>query len=294
MFSSKNRRHTAFTVLEILLAFAISLPILLVIVRTATSVSESYWKMLDRRIAISRANSVFSLLQDPICHAGFAMLPESEFASQFFNNVVEPFSWGCAVSCPTSDKLRVIYAAPLNTLVKDTVEAEDGSCDFDFTLSTDVNQFSTSVYDIKTYVLLHSATSENKVFRILSRNSNYLRVSNKMDTEYDIGANGMVMALRAIEATADGGVFRTKDFRTSGVQPRVDGIWKIHFDLNKSKKIVTVTVISSSDRECDTPSASGADVLPSELASELQSLLVQTKRNLFCYKRSFFLANLED
>ena len=280
--------------LEILLAIAVCLPILLVVARTATTVSASYWKMLDKRIATSRADSVFSLLQDPIYHAGYSMLPESEFASQFFNTIVEPFSWGCAVSCPTSEKLRVIYAIPLYTLVKSTVETKDGSCDFDFTTSIDANQFSVSIYDIKTYVVLHSATSENKIFRIINANSSYLRVTNKMDTEYDIGANGMVMALRAMEATADGGVFRTKDFRTSGVQPRVDGIWKIHFDLNKSKKLVTVTVISSSDHECDTPSASGADVLPSELASELQSLLAQTKRNLFCYKRSFFLANLED
>lgn len=294
MFSSKNNRSKAFTMLEILLAFAITLPILLVIARVSATISGTYWKMLDRRIATSRAASVFSILQDPLYHVGFAMLPESDFSSQFFTTIVEPFSWRCPISCPTSDKLRIIYAAPLYTLIQNNVATEDGACNINFTTAIDANQFSVSIYDIKTYVILHSTTAENKVFRIVSLASSSLRVISKTDDKYVIGKNAMVMGLRAMEATVDEGVFRTKDFRTTGVQPRINGIWAIHFELEKSKKLITVTLIASGDRECDDPRVEGKEILPSKLIEALPSLLTKTKRNLFCYKRSFFLANLGD
>ncbi len=278
--------------LEILLAFVIALPTLLIVSRAAVMVSDSYWRILDRRIAISRANSVFALLKEPLYHTGFAMQTGNEFCNQFYSSITEPFSWKCAISCPTSEKIRIFYAVPLYTLVKNNITTESSSCDVDFTSTLDVNQFSVSAYNIKSYVILKSANIENKVFRIVSAKNNYIRVTSQTDSSYSVGKNDMVMGLRAIEASVDNGIFYTNDFRTSGVQPRIDGIWKIHFAYDEVKKNVIVTLIATGDRECDTPRVEGKEILPSELLDELPTLLAKTKRNLFCYKRSFFLANL--
>ncbi|MDO4218843.1 MAG: hypothetical protein Q4C78_02510 [Synergistaceae bacterium] len=292
MFLSKSSSHRGFTILEILLAFAITLPAIFIISRTIATVSDSYWRMLDRRIATSRANSVFALLKQPLYHAGFAMLSGKEFSSHFFSSITEPFSWGWAISCVTNEKIRIFYALPLYTLVKNNISTDAGSCAIDFTSAIDANKFSVSAYNIKSYVILKSANIDNKVFRITSATSNYIRVISQTDSSYSIGKNDMVMGLRAIEASANNGIFYTNDFRTSGVQPRIDGIWKIHFVYDEIKRLVTVTLIATGDRECDTPRVEGKEILPSELIDELSSLLAKTKRNLFCYKRSFFLANL--
>lgn len=292
MSLSKNKFHRSFTVLEVLLAVVITIPVILIISRLGATVSDSYWRMLDRRIATSRANSVFSLLKEPLYHTGFAMLPDSEFSSQFVSAIVEPFSWRSALSFPTNEKIRIFYAVPLYTLVKNNVSTETGSCDVAFSSTVDANQFSVSSSNIKSYVILKSANIDNKVFRIIAAANNYIRVASVTDSDFAIGKNDMVMGLRAIEASAYNGVFYTKDFRTSGVQPRIDGIWKIYFEYNEAKKYITITVIASSDRECDAPRVEGKEILPSELLADLPLLVLQTKRNLFCHKRSFFLANM--
>lgn len=237
----------------------------------------------DIDAALSRAETVFSILRNPLEYCGYG-LPKDETAyREYFGVSASPFNWPGPLSISLSDR-------------KDTGRRDNASCKITYatetkcrTLSQEIvsgDRFKVGVSGTPSQLLTGAKDAAPEtiiqnwfVFGAMmprcvpamytgksadAEGNTYLSFKfKKLDSEpVSIPENDEVFGLRAIECEIrkrnDDFALFTNDQTGSGWQPRVDGVIDIRFALDREKRLVTVDTLTRGAHRYKTAVTSGA------------------------------------
>lgn len=252
------RRHRGFTYIECLVALLISAFVFLPLYTSFRGTIRTYRLFQDRRIAESRIESVGAILRNPAFYCGAGLPSSSSVYKKAFGSVAAaPFSWSGPISIDESDSgasdgcLHIAYAYPYpgGCLTADEYTVGKSSTSVTFKTAPDTSLFdltvSTKATSVKNWVLFLNSYPRRAPMVITSASNKILKLKNYLYDEVTVRQMDKLMLFRALICWAEGGKLYTKDYRTTGNQPRVNGICDIRFEREDS--LLTVYVIARGD-----------------------------------------------
>ena len=250
--SRRTRRLRAFTLIELIIAVALAVAVTPPVVAALKNASRLYKICRDERIAERRAETVAAVLKMPLRHCGLGIpMRAEEYKKAFGSKIIEPFNWDGPVSVTgesgKSGRLRIAYAFPEGSRATEACAGTGGSASPRMTREPDENYFDMDLFDksrsVKNWVLFPDAYPEKTPLTVTGISGRTLRLRSYTEDEYDIPKGAPLFLFRALECWSDGEKFYTRDFRTTGGQPRADGVIGARFELNDEKNLLTLCLM---------------------------------------------------
>ncbi len=256
MCCGKNVKHTASVLVELLASafiVGIFIPVLLGLLKQT---SDRVILMYDQRCAVQKILSAESLLKLPVFYCGYGMPSEAaEYQKSFQNIQAEPFSWEGPVSVISFNgrenaMLKTAYAKSCSVYTTTKISrSSQGTVQLNKNLPSDNLKASSAAIpqNIKNYLLFGGMTPSPQPLCVRNIYKNEVTLNTPNGKLFSIPEIETPYLFCALKVYAQNGKLYTKDYRTTGDQPRVDGIADIRFyldDDNEEKKL-TVYILAS-------------------------------------------------
>lgn len=218
---------------------------------------------LDYRTASSRAARAAVLLKAPVFYCGYGMPTDAqEYKKAFDDQITEPFSWNGPISsmsraCP-NDELRVAYARPGASRTSRAILSDGPTAVVEFSKNPDANEVASASSfskpkSVKNWIVFGSAVPLSAPFSITKIEDRSLTVKSYSAENFSIPQCERMYLFRAMKVFCRNGCLYTADYRTSGEQPRVDGVCDMRFDVDRNKKELTVYILVKGNATYDSP-----------------------------------------
>lgn len=258
MLCGKNK-HKASLLIEILIATAIIASIFPVMPTLLKQAADIFLSLYDKRIAAQRIISVESLLESPLFYCGYAMPCDAAEYKSTFNNTSEPFSWDGAISVTDyggrkNAALRIVYGKRENLRVASKFNFSEGISETIY-LSGKVNSDNLKASSanfpskVQNYVLFASMSRAAVPLPVRKISSNGITISGSIYKNFVIPAQDTLYLLCALKLYAQDGKLYSNDYRTTGIQPRLDGIEDLRFFLDDTHKTLTTYTLVRGETE---------------------------------------------
>lgn len=256
-YSGPKRVHKASVLISVMCALAIimmTIPTALTSLRQTANTAAVYY---DRRYAEHRISMTVALLRAPVFYCGIAMPYDAKsYKSSFMDSGFEPFCWEGPINVESSvsggenSVLKIAYGVPSGIKVTEFKDYSGKSKIIKLSRSEDEARIEAKRYGAPKYVknvvmFARSFPSPTPlVVRTKEVGSSVMQVESASDPEYRVREGDELIYFRAIKVYAESGVLYTDDYRISGIQPRIDGIESVYFDLDKDTKIITMYILA--------------------------------------------------
>ncbi|MDO4987610.1 MAG: hypothetical protein Q4E17_01065 [Synergistes sp.] len=254
----------------------------------------------DRRIAENRILTVETIIKSAFenCGVGISKDPQ-EYKAGFGNKNRAPFNWNGALSITNTSqanvgkKLRVAYTMPTECLSEEKVTIDLSGKTIFLTEKANKDYFAVDIYDkaqsVKNWIIFEGARQTNTPLLVTDHSADMISVRSK-SREVTIPKGSRLMLFRALECYCTGDKFYTNDFRSSGEQPREDGICAIDFDYDDIHNLLTVRIIARGDDEnISAGRIEGAEKCTPDMLLQWQN---KSQYVLYCEKFVLHAANL--
>lgn len=295
------RGRPGFSYIECLAALLISAFVFIPLYSAFRSIFNTYRLFQDRRTAESRIEFVGGILRKPVFYCG-AGLPASsaDYKKAFGSKTTEPFGWSGPISIVESESgasdgcLRLAYAYPYpgRCLTSDEYTVGTSTTSIAFQTTPDTSLFDLDIYNktssVKNWVLFLNSYPRRVPIVVTSSSGKTLKMKNYLYDEVVVPLNDKLMLFRALKCWSEDGKLYTKDYRTTGNQPRVDGICDIRFERNDS--LLTIYVIARGEDDTLAPGRIiNKDACRADLLEEWRD---KSDYILYCEKFVWLLPNL--
>lgn len=261
----EDRRYFAFTLAECLVVLLIISLILPALFSPLKNTLYAYRLYRDRRIAESRIWTVCAILRPPVFYCALGLPVEAGlYKTAFGEKPRQPFSWDGPISVlPGPDDglpgglLRLAYAYPelCRTRSAGLVGKTASAVRFDAALNLD--HFALDLFDktgsVKNWVIFENSLPPRVPMTVLKASGAELELKNYLAEEVFVPRGERLLLFRALECWARDGKLYTKDFRTTGEQPRENGVCEIRFYLDGGGRALTVCIIVRGDDDTLAP-----------------------------------------
>ena len=297
----KTKDPNGFILAEILISLLIFIVITAAILTTLKLSTEKITSFLDCRKAAVRIAQAHALLKSPVFYCGYGMpVAGGSYKKAFGGQKFDPFRWEGPISAyygPSgliNSELRITYAVPGIVRLSEMTfsEADENLIRLDkFPEKGTIGEsFAGCSYDIKNWVLFSSSFPPALPFCITGSYGRTLMVKNNFSTSFSLSKGDRMHHLRALKVYCLNDTLFTRDFRTSGDQPRVTGIRDMRFDVDIHAKRLTVYVLARGDHIYgEKRPIIGAKSWPREYIDPWLSK--ETKYQLFASKTTWRLQN---
>ena len=297
----RTKDPNGFILAEILISLLIFIVITAAILTTLKLSTEKITSFLDCRKAAVRIAKANALLKSPVFYCGYGMpVAGGSYKKAFGGQKFDPFRWEGPISAyygPSgliNSELRITYAVPGIVRLSEMTfsEADENLIRLDkFPEKGTIGEsFAGCSYDIKNWVLFSSSFPPALPFCITGSYGRSLMVKNNFSTSFSLSKGDRMHHLRALKVYCLNDTLFTRDFRTSGDQPRVTGIRDMRFDVDIHAKRLTVYVLARGDHIYgEKRPIIGAKSWPREYIDPWLSK--ETKYQLFASKTTWRLQN---
>ena len=255
--------------------------------------------MLDQRIAINRAQSAASLMKAPVFYCGYGMPSDADDYQRAFMSQTqsEPFNWQGPVSVADRNgrknaELRISYGMPSHLLTNYAFAASGTD------VSISLKQAFDKGYDlirpsyfgkpnnVKNWLLFGAMFPPAVPVAVKSVSGATVKVRGTSDGLL-IPEGDEPYLFRAMKFYCDSGLLYTQNYRSSGAQPRTQGIVDLRFELDSDKKFLTVYIISRGNLIAGGQPLKNADDWP----EEYKTAAINSRYNLYASKITWSLPN---
>ncbi len=254
----KIRDHRGFLLTELLISLLTFIVITAAILTTLKLSAEKITSFLDYRKATLRIAKAAALLKAPVFYCGFGMpLSSSVYKRAFGSQKFDPFRWEGPISAckgPNSfanSELRIAYAMPgtPRLSLRTVSEYSESLVRLDKfpPLGSIGESFAGCAFDIRNWVIFPSSFPPALPLRITAASGKTLSVKNNFDSSFSISKGDRIYHFRAMKIYCLNDRLYTKDFRSSGDQPRIEGIRDMRFDVDIGKRTITVYLLVRGD-----------------------------------------------
>ncbi len=244
-------KKCGFTLVEILIAVAISSIILLVTVSSLYLYIFHFEQTDELTAARQRAETALAILNRPLLQSGMGVSQSADLFQEAFSGLTAIDSWNGPVNVlsesTTGDALEFTYAMPTGIGVEsaDVTTLNDGeSAVLTLSDTPGADRFNTTTASTKGWVLLPSTVVP---MRIIGENGSLLTVAiaSGSSQEAYLYQFDELQQLRAMKVWSNGTALYTEDLTmSSGQQPRVEGISGIHFSLSTDGRVLQITLLA--------------------------------------------------
>ncbi len=234
---------------------------MLPIFRAAADKRSSY---VDQRRAEIRASRAEAILKAPVFYCGLGMPKDpTEYKASFGNQKFDPFGWNGPIgvrigpSGLENSELRIAFSREGSTKLTGPVISEVAEAKVRLHKFPEPNEIGTSFSshspDIRNWLFFPSSIPPSLPFSIMGISGKEITVSNNLGTPFRICVGDRPRHMMALSIYASAGILYTKDFRSPGAQPRVNGILDIRFDLDPEHRLITVYILARGNQVHDRP-----------------------------------------
>lgn len=254
----------------------------------------------DRRIAESRICTVGAVLRIPVFYCTLGIpLDAGEYKKSFGSNLSSPFSWNGPISVTQGRDgkadgcLRLAYGCPEPCRTQREYGVGKTAAPLRFDTAANQNYFALDLHDksqsVKNWVLFENCVPRRTPL-VVTRASGYeFQLKTFLADEAVVPKGDRLLLFRAVECWALNDRLYTKDFRTTGDQPRENGVCDIRFYLNGDRSRLTVCLIVRGDDDSLAPGrVVGAEKCPEELLSQWRG---RSRYVLYCARFTWPILN---
>jgi prepilin-type N-terminal cleavage/methylation domain-containing protein len=283
MRSPVNKR--GFTLVELLVTISIVMliiPSFMYFFKTSLDRAVHY---LDYRCAVTRISMAESLLRLPVYYCGYGMPLSADIFHESFGNIrSEPYYWDGPISVITYNGkqnalLRVVYGMPANSVTASAFKYDTLyktiHMSKEFTPLYLTADFFGYTRSIRSWVLFGGMTPETMPLQIRNINGQNLLVKSYLNDKFMIPKGDELYLLSAMKIFVKNDVLYTYDFKTTGEQPRVQGIMDMRFIVDKKLGKITAYVLARGNAKrnyAGQKAINGAEACPPEIVNEWQRL----------------------
>ncbi len=254
----------------------------------------------DRRIAESRICTVGAVLRIPVFYCALGIpLDAGEYKKSFGSNLSSPFSWNGPISViqgrdgKADGCLRLAYGCPEPCRTLREYNAGKADSSFRFDTAANQNYFAPDLHDksqsVKNWVLFENCVPRRTPLVVTRASGSELQLKTLSADEAVVPKGDRLLLFRAVECWALNDRLYTKDFRTTGDQPRENGVCDIRFYLNDDRSRLTVCLIVRGDDDSLAPGrVIGAEKCPEELLSQWRG---RSRYVLYCARFTWPILN---
>lgn len=245
--AAASGRLRAFAIVELIVALTLAAAVAPPVFAGLRNAARLYRLCRDERVAERRAGTVAAVLKMPLRFCGLGMPSNpSEYKKAFGSKLAAPFSWDGAVSVE-GGRLRVAYAFPEGSRSSEPCAGSVYEASPKVTRAPDSSSFDMGLWDksssVKNWVLFPDAYPERAPLTVTNVSGSTLRLRSRTEEKYEIPKGARLFLFRALECWSDGEKFYTRDFRTTGGQPRADGVLGARFELNEERNMLTLCLM---------------------------------------------------
>ncbi|MCQ4813452.1 prepilin-type N-terminal cleavage/methylation domain-containing protein [Cloacibacillus evryensis] len=294
-------RRAAFTLAECLVALMVISVILSLFFSPFKGALYVCRAFVDRRVAESRIWTACGILRGPIFYCALGIPGDAgEYKKSFGSQLGAPFSWDGPVSV-TSDKngrsngcLRLAYAYPELCRTRQEGGVGKVAAGIRFDTAPNRDHFDLDLYDksksVKNWVLFENCRPRRSLLLVTKASGSELELKNYGEEEAVVSKGERLLLFRAMECWAWDDKLYTKDFRTTGDQPRENGICDIRFYLDDGKNLLTVYLVARGGDETLAPGGIvGEENCREEILAQWRG---RSRHILYCAKFSWPLPNV--
>ena len=228
---------------------------------------------IDEKIAMLRIAKAESTLKPAVFYCGYGMPGESKlYRKAFGKQGTEPFNWaGPIVVRPYSGRadaeLCIAYGYPSGVLSYYSYVINGALADI--AVQKEFSGGLVAAYDnqpkeVKNWILFSSVRPPNTPLAVKQLKGRSVKVSSGAES-FRLDEGDEAHYFRAVIYHCNGETLYSKDFRTTGVQPRTEGIVDMRFQLDKATGTLTVIILARGGIRSDTgPEIRGAEKWPAE------------------------------
>lgn len=279
----KQNNYVGVTLVEILLSTFLFLIIIPSLLALLLQTRNFFIKLNDYRTAHNRAFSTISLLRYPVFYCGLGVpMDPAEYKQSFGSSRFQPFNWAGPISVVKSSsgsedsELRILFAKCDYKKLKSSFKYKEQGTVITITNKVDKNSIiplsSGPVNNIKNCIVFKSSFPNINplIVRWVSNDLTSLEIESYLNSEYfKLYKNDSIYLLSALKVFCKNGILYTNDFKTSGDQPRIDGIQDIRFYLDNNKKFITIYILSRGNSQSqENKTIIGLEKCTPELANE--------------------------
>ena len=256
-------------------------------------------EMLDQRIAIDRAQSAAALLKAPVFYCGYGMPSEASSYREAFllQTQREPFNWSGPVSVMDRNgrrnaELRIAYGMPSRVSVNYSCAKSGAAACISLKQPFEKNYelvrpfYFSKPNNVKNWLLFGAMLPPASPFAVKSVAGMTVRVQGRT-SEFMIPEGDEAYLFRALKVYCDKGALYTQNYRSSGVQPRTQGIEDMRFELAGDKKTLTIYIIARGNLAADGNALRDADDWP----EEYKTAAAASRYRLYASKITWSLPN---
>ena len=250
----------------------------------------------DRRIAESRICTVGAVLRIPVFYCALGIPLDDKYLG---SNLSALLGWNGPISViqgrdgKADGCLRLAYSCPERC--RTLREYNSGKADSSFRFDTAANQnyFALDLHDksqsVKNWVLFENCVPRRTPLVVTRASGSELQLKTLSADEAVVPKGDRLLLFRAVECWALNDRLYTKDFRTTGDQPRENGVCDIRFYLNDDRSRLTVCLIVRGDDDSLAPGrVVGAEKCPEELLSQWRG---RSRYVLYCARFTWPILN---
>ena len=296
-------KRSAFSLVILLVGMTVALIVLPTALTTFRLTSEQLSSSLDKRTAVNRAQSAASLPKLPVFYCGYGMPSDAEdFKRAFFSQQnSEPFNWDGPISVLDRDgkknaELRLVYGMPGYVAANYSYTKSGSVADVSLKkqLAKDYDLIAPCRFgkpsNVKNWILFGAMMPPASPLAVKNIAGSVLRTQCSA-SGFVIPTGDEIYLLRAVKVYCAGGALYTQDYRSSGAQPRVQGIEDLRFELDKEAGKLTMYILSRGNM-------SGTDVQPlndaDEWPDEYKTAAASCNCRLYASKITWSLPNCLD
>lgn len=225
------------------------------------SAQEYLVKVNDYRVSQLRLFSVQTLLRYPLFYCGHGLSVNSEeYKKSFGNSRFQPFNWDGPVSVIKSStgtentELRIVYSKCEYVKLKNNFTYKKDGEVISLSKPLEKNSImpitSATINNIRNCIVFRSSFPGNNplIVRWASGDQTRLEIESFANKEhFTLYKNDTLYLLAAMRVFVKNGILYTNDLKTSGDQPRINGIEDLRFFINDDKTLLTAYILSRGD-----------------------------------------------
>lgn len=271
-----NRKSSAFTLAELALAMFLALLASGALLTAFKLSADSMYMLLDRRASANRTARAVAFLKSPVFYCGSGLPSDAaSYRAAFGNSAYAPYSWNGPIevrNAPNSypdGLLMLAYAQPSGIALAGRAISVGGSVNAELSSTPDVDMLAASAgggsVNIKSWIVFPETMPPSVPLRVMSLSGRRLALRSAAGREFYIQKGAEFSLFRAYRIFCDNGVLYSVDYRTTGTQPRIEGIMDIRFGLDMAERLLTVYVLSRGNHVYKSPrEINGAGSWPEE------------------------------
>ncbi|MDO4952226.1 MAG: hypothetical protein Q4E34_00185 [Synergistaceae bacterium] len=216
-------------------------------------------RLYDTRTALQRICAAEAVMKQPVFFCGYGMPSDAaEYKKTFQNASSEPLSWEGPVSVASYNgrnnaQLKIAYAKREKCFTSaKTTFTGSGTVKFNQNLPSDKIKaaYSGEYAGIKNYVFFGGMSPKPVPLLISKISGNSLVLGTSSQGSFCIPSGEVLYLFCAMKLYAADGKLYSYDYRTSGSQPRVDGIEDVRFILKNGRtKQLAVYILARGNKE---------------------------------------------